>query len=117
MLAGGEDLPDLRVVQLVGARDVHDLDVVREQLLEGAVRLRDPQVGGPAPTELRARSRSPATRTPIRRSASMCTVPMNPVPMTAALIVLRPAISIRPTSSMGAAVPRGRGRAATSLYN
>ena len=84
--AGGEDLPDLRVVQLVGRGDVDDLDaLVGQQLLEAAVCARRYRSG---PRAALPRSgdepSSPRTSTPIRRRASMWTVPMKPLPMTAA---------------------------------
>ena len=67
-----------------------DLDgVVREELGQAAV-----GAGSPSSSARRApcsgeASSSPVTRTPILRSASMCTVPMKPLPITAAPMSLR----------------------------
>ena len=97
--ARGQDLPDLRVVELVGRGDVDDLDrVVREHFVQAGVGLRQAELRRALRSELRRRLQQAATRTPIRRSASMCTVPINPLPMTAVPMSLRRA--------MGAAVLR-----------
>ena len=89
--AGGEDRLDLRVVQLVGRRDVDDVDaVVREQLVEATrTRARRPSAAARCAARSRDEPSSPTTLTPIRRSASMCTVPMKPLPMTAVPMSLR----------------------------
>ena len=48
-LPGGEDPPDLRVVELVGRGDVDDLDaLVGEQLVEARVGLRQAELARPA---------------------------------------------------------------------
>ncbi len=67
--AGGEDLPDLRVVEVVGRGDVDDLDaIVGEDVVEGAVRLRDAEALGARRTALRAWI--PGGRGPARRGVA-----------------------------------------------
>ena len=78
------------MVELVGRRDVDDPHgVVGEELVERRVGLREAQLRRAAAARSGDDSRRPATRTPIRRSASMWTVPMKPLPMTAVAISLR----------------------------
>ena len=80
---------DLPVVEMVGGREVHDVDaLVGEHRLEGLVRLG--QVLGAAFSAARAglEPTMPVTSTPRRRSASTWTTPMKPVPATAARMFL-----------------------------
>ena len=80
--AGGEDLLDLRKVEVVRRGDVHDLDPARRRAGRRGCRTpsaRRSQRARAAP--LGGEPRRPWTWTPRRRRASIWTVPMNPLPM------------------------------------
>ena len=103
--AGGQDRRRLADVEVVGGGDVDDVDRrVGEQLVErrvGAWRRRGPSAR--AAPRSGVLPRTPRTWTPMRRSASTWTVPMKPVPITAApmsaILLVMPGSHLRAGSS------------------
>ena len=81
---------DLRMVEVVRRGDVHDLDpLVGQQVGEAVVGLRHADAARAlAAPRSGDEPRRPWTWTPRRRRASMWTVPMKPLPITAAPISL-----------------------------
>ena len=86
VLAGVEDRQGLAGVQVVGRGDVDDLDGGIGQQRRRGPRTRAGRSGASARAAPRSGvlPRTPRTSTPMRRRASTWTVPMKPVPMTAA---------------------------------
>ena len=85
--AGGQDRRCLRDVQVVGAGHMDDVHLgVGQERVEAVVCLGHPEGEARAAPRAGVLPRTPRTWTPIRRSASTWTVPMNPVPITAAPI-------------------------------